>query len=221
MSEARLARPRPGSSADDRSRRRAVMRCPERSLRDQRPLGGEHTGYRVDPHHLERLPWFERGQDRRQPASEHRLARSRRAGEQQVVPTCGGELERAASALLAAHVGQVEWIGLRRRVGRLRGRRTELAAQVGDGLGEVPNRNCLDAAELGLAGRLGRTEDPPEPGAPRPLRDGERAAYRSHATVQRELADRGVLGEPVDRDLPRGGEDRQRDREVEAGALLA
>ena len=133
----------------------------------------------------------------------------------------GGELERAARALLAADVGEVGRIGLRRLVGRLRRRRTELAAQVGDGLGEVPDRDRLDAAELGLAGRLGRTENPLEPGPPRPFGDGERPAHRSHAAVQRQLADRGVLGEPVGRDLPRGGEDRQRDREVEAGALLA
>ena len=81
MGEARLPRPRSGSAADDRGRRRAVMRCPERPPRDQRPLGREHTGDRMDPHHLERLARLERGQDRGQPASEHRLARSGRAGE--------------------------------------------------------------------------------------------------------------------------------------------
>ena len=41
-----------------------------------------------------------------------------------------------------------------------------------------------------------------------------------HATVQRELADRRVLGEPLGGNLPRGGEEGERDREVEPGAFL-
>ena len=61
----------------------------------------------------------------------------------------------------------------------------------------MPDRNRLDAAELRLAGRLGRAEDPLEPGAPRALGDRERAADRPDAPVERELADGRVLGEPL------------------------
>ena len=39
--------------------------------------------------------------------------------------------------------------------------------------------------------------------------------------MERQLADGGVLGKPFARDLPGGGENRERDRKVEARALLA
>ena len=184
--------------------------------------GDEHAGDRVDPHHLERLARLERRQDRRQPASEHRLARSGRAGEQKVVTAGGGELERAAGALLAADVGQVGRIGLRRLVGRLGRRRTQLAAQVA--------RRPRRGAATGTASTPPSSASQADSGAQRirssparraPSATANAPAHRSHATVQRELADRGVLGEPLGRDLPRGGQDRQRDREVEARALLA
>ena len=141
-------------------------------------------------------------------------------GEQQVVAAGGRELERAPRALLAAHVGEVGRLRLRLLVGRVDGRRPELAAQVGDRLGEVADRHGLDAAELRLAGRLGRAEDPLEPGAPRALGDRERTAHGPDAAVERELADRRVLGEPLGRNLARRREHRERDREVEARAFL-
>ena len=90
-----------------------------------------------------------------------------------------------------------------------------------DGLGEVPDRDCLHPAELGLAGRLGSAEDPLEPGALRSLGDGERAAHRPHASVERELTDRGVLSEPLGGNLTRRRQHRQCDREVEARPFLA
>ena len=85
----------------------------------------------------------------------------------------------------------------------------------------MPHGNRLDAAELRLAGRLGRAEDPLEAGAARALGDGERAAHRPDAPVEGELADGRMLGEPLGRNLPRRRQHRQRDREVEAGAFLA
>ena len=130
------------------------------------------------------------------------------------------ELERPTRPLLAAHVcqvGRVRLDPLRRRVD---GRRPELAAQVRDRLGEVPDRDGLDAAELGLGRGLGRAEDSIEPGQPGALGDREGAAHRPDATVERELADRGVLREPFGRHLAGGCEQREPDREVEAGALL-
>ena len=104
------------------------MRRSERTPRDQRPLGREHARDGVDPHHLERLARLERRQDRGQPPSEHRLARSGRPCQQEVVPAGRCELERATGALLAADVGQVGRIGLGLLVGRLGRRRAQLAA---------------------------------------------------------------------------------------------
>ena len=47
------------------------------------------------------------GQQARQAACEHRLARAGRPDEQQVVAAGGGELQRATGDRLAADVGQV------------------------------------------------------------------------------------------------------------------
>ena len=48
--------------------------------------------------------------------------------------------------------------------------------------------------------------------AQRSLGHGQRAGDGSDPPVERELADGGVLREPLSRELPRGGEDRERDR---------
>ena len=79
----------------------------------------------------------------------------------------------------------------------------------------------LDPSELRLARRLGSTEDPLEPGTPRTLGDGERAAHRPHPAVERQLAYGRVLREPLGRKLPGRRQHRQRDREIEARSLLA
>ena len=79
----------------------------------------------------------------------------------------------------------------------------------------------LDACERGLRAGLVRADQPLEAGTPRALRDREHAAHAAHAPVERELAARRVLLEPSRRNLARRSEQRERDREVEAGALLA
>ena len=132
----------------------------------------------------------------------------------------GRQLERAPRTLLPAHVGQVRLVRLGHLVGRLCGRRPQLAAEVGDRLGEMAHGHCLDPGQLRLAGRLGGAENPLEPAAPRTLGDGERAAHRPDPAVEGKLADGRVLCEPIDRKLPRRRQHRQRDREVEARAFL-
>jgi hypothetical protein len=57
--------------------------------------------------YLERLVARQFGQDRGQPAGEHRLAGPRRPGEQEVVSARRGDLERAAGLLLTADVGEI------------------------------------------------------------------------------------------------------------------
>ena len=101
-----------------------------------------------------------------------------------------------------AHVGEVRRIGLGGDVGRLRRRRPQLAAKVGDRLGQVPHRDRLDAAELRLAGRLWSTEDSLESSPSRSFRDRERAANGPHPPVERQFADGGMLGKPLGRYLP-------------------
>ena len=96
-----------------------------------------------------------------------------------------------------------------------------LAAQVGGSLGEMVERHRLDAGESRLGRGARRAQDPGQAGPARRLRKGDRATDRPQPPVEGKLADSGVLGQPVARDLPGGGEDRERDREIEARALLA
>ena len=131
------------------------------------------------------------------------------------------QLERSARPLLTADVREVRRLGLGDLVGRLGRRRPQLAAQVRDRLAQVPDRNRLDPAELSLAGRLGRAEDPLQTRAAGALGDRECAADGPDAPVERELTDGCVLGEALGWHLQRGRQHRERDREVEPGALLA
>jgi len=83
--QAHLARPRVATTPDDRRHRRTVVRRPERRIADERTLGRQQPRDGVDPGYLQRLVRAERGQESRQPPREHRLAGSRRPGEQEVV----------------------------------------------------------------------------------------------------------------------------------------
>jgi hypothetical protein len=134
-----------------------------------------------------------------------------------------GELERSAGALLAADVGEVG-PRLRRRptVGRgLVRQGILLAAEVRNRLREVTDRDGLDAGERGLRSRLGGADQARAACSPRALGNGDRPADGPHPPVEGQLAVRRVLREPLRGKLPRRGEDRERDREVEARALLA
>ena len=134
-----------------------------------------------------------------------------------------GDLESTTRSLLAAHVGEIRH---RRRVERIlhqwleRGS-VDLAAKVGDDLREMPYGDGLDSSESDFRRRLGGAENSVEPGSPRSLRDRKRTGDRAYATVERELADRRVGGEPLGRKLPRCRKDGERDGKVEAGSLLA
>ena len=221
MREARLTRPRAGAAADDRRRRRAVVRSAERPPGDQRPLGREQPGDGVDPHHLERLARLERRQDRRQPARRASSCPSGRAREQKVVTAGGRELERAPGALLAADVGQVGRVGLGPPSGGSAGGGRSSPRRYATASARCRTGTASTPASAASRRRLGRAEEPLEPGSPRALGDRERAAHRPHPSVERELADRGVLSEPLGRNLPRRRQHRERDREVEARAFLA
>src|SRR2546428_12241 len=77
------------------------------------------------------------------------------------------------------------------------------------------------AGQRGVGGGAGRAEDPGQPRLARRLRKSEHSADRPQPPVEGELPDGRVIGKAVARDLPRGGENREGDREIEARALLA
>ena len=139
--------------------------------------GGEHAGHRVDARHLERLVVAERRQHAGEPAREHGLARSRRAGEQQVVTACGGDLEGAPASLLPTDVGEIR-PGTSQSLGvacRLVRRQLAFAPQVRGGFGQMAatrRARCLRA--------------PPR----RPSRPSRRAARSPHAARLRRLQGR-------------------------------
>jgi hypothetical protein len=190
------------------------MRRAERRPRDERPL-------RREQRHLEGLERDERRQDARQAPPQHRLARSGRPGEEEVVPARRRELERPPRPFLPADVGEVGTVRPLLLLRRLDRGRAQLAAEIGDGLGQMAHGDRVDPRERRLGGRLRSAEDPVEPGPPGALRHREGTAHGANATVEGELPDRRVLGQSLPRELPRRCEHRQGDREVEAGALLA
>jgi hypothetical protein len=181
--KARLAGTDTRPAADDRRRRRAVVRCAKRRRAHQWLLGREQPGDRMDSRDLERGRVVERRQDARQPARQHRLPRPGRPGEKEVLPPCGGDLERAAGALLATHLGEV---GERHRL-RL-GRRLhrfglELAAQVRNSLRQVGDGNRPHTCERRFRSRLGRAEQALDPEAAGTFGDRENATDAAQAAV--------------------------------------
>ena len=117
----------------------------------------------------------------------------------------GGDLERPPRPLLAADVGEIGCVCSRRRTAVALDVRLglPLPPQVGRSLGEVPDGDRLDAGQS----RLGRgprgTENPRQSG---PARRSASASIPPtvRAPVERELANRRVLGEPVARNLSGG-----------------
>ena len=222
MREARLTRSRARAAADDGRDRGTVVWCAERGRDDQRPPGKQQPSHRVDAGDLESIVRRERRQDAGQPAGEHRLARPRRARQQEVVISSGCDLECAPSTLLPADVLEIRMRnGRRAAVRRLKRRRFSLATQISSSLGKVPQRHRLDAGKRRLRRRAGGAEEPLEPAVARSFRSREHAAYGPHAPVQRQLADGSVPPQPLSRNLMRRREHRQGDRQVEAGAFLS
>ena len=127
------------------------MRCAKRAARDQRPLGREHAGDRMDAHHLECLARSSGGriEGRRRPSI--------------VLPVPGGpassRLWPPAAASSSARRAR-SWprtsarsggIGLRRPRPVARRVAAEIATEVRDRLREVAHGHGLDSAQLRLA----------------------------------------------------------------------
>src|SRR4029077_8072456 len=106
VGEGNFARCRLGAAADERGGRARVMRRAERALAPvlfAKALGarrGNHGGF-------ERLGGGEGRQDAGQAVGEHALAGAGWTDKEEAVSAGGGDLERAAGVLLAAHVAQV------------------------------------------------------------------------------------------------------------------
>ena len=135
---------------------------------------------------------------------------------------CCRQLECSPRAFLPADILQVRNLRHPIAVGRrLERRRPVLAAQVSDDLGQMARRDRFDSGQRSLGRRVDGTHQVPEPCAARSLGSGEHAGHRSQPPVERQLSDRGMTGQPVRWELPRRGEDRECDGQVESRALLS
>ena len=209
----------PGSrarpAADDRRRRRSVVRRPERRHRDERTSRREQPGDRVDARHLERLVARERRQDARAGAA-------RASSSRYPAAPASSRLCAPAAAISSARRAR-SWPRTSARSGIATSERCLVGSGSNDGASISPrryattstrwrDRDRLDARERRLRRRLGGADEAAEARPARALGDGERPGDRPDAPVERELADRGVLGEPLGRKLPRRREHRERDR---------
>ena len=179
-------------------------------------------GRAVDLRDLERLLEAGRRQDPGQATGEHRLAGARRADHEQVVAARRGDLERPLGVLLAADVGEVGPLGARaggvrrrrlRRIGR-----PATVQEVGEPRqrGDAGDLDPLDQCRLGSV-RLGDQE----PGVARPAgaqRGVQRSPDRPQLSAQGQLAGERVALERLGGHLAAGGEQPDRDREIEARA---
>ena len=192
MGQAQLARPRMRAATNQRHVRNRVVRRPERPLRDEPRPAGKEPGHGMDGGHLERLGRGERGQDSRQGSRHHRLARSRRPGEQHMVAARRRHLERAPRQQLPADVREVSphAAGLRHDgvPARVTARLVSLRQSVHglDQRGDRPHRQPRDDSRLrGIRRGHNRGADA---GAGRGHRHGKHAAGGTHGAVEGERA---------------------------------
>ena len=95
------------AAADQRGHRAGVMRGHERRSSEQRSVRREQPGHRVDRGDLQGFLHTQLGQQTDHALRQHRLARARRAREQQVVAPGRGHFHGPPRVGLAEHVGQV------------------------------------------------------------------------------------------------------------------
>ena len=84
-----------------------MVRAAERPFPDQSRAAAQKPGHRINRARFQRFLIGQRRQNARQPFCQHGLTGTRRADQQQVVPTCGGNLHRPAGLALPAHIGHI------------------------------------------------------------------------------------------------------------------
>ena len=225
VGERHLSGPRRAAAAADHPGvRDRVVRRAERARLDeasaaQQPGDGVHLGG------LEGFVEVHRREDARHAAGEHRLARAGRPDEEHVVRSCRRDLERAQGLGLAADVAHVGRGALARGRARRRGVGVHAALERADRLAEVSAGVHAEALhDGGLGGVLGRDDEGGGAAVPRADGEGEHAADGPEGGVERELSEERDLFEALARGLRgllAGGEDAERDGQVEVRAVLA
>jgi hypothetical protein len=141
---------------------------------------------------------------------------------QEVVVPGGGDLERAPGGRLAAHVAQVGAGRRRLPAGGGHGHGIGLSGKDLHRLVEVVGREHRHRLrEAGLDGVLGGNQQPLQALPACRLGDGDRALDRPQPAVQAQLGGGAHAAHGRRLDLTAGGQDRERDGQIEPGSLLA
>src|SRR6188508_1985421 len=215
-----LAGPRHRSAAYESDRGGAVVGSAKAAAS---PLIGAMTttSQRADCCGFEGLLLRHRWQDARQALGEHALSGARRADEQQAVLTGRRNRERAARIGLATYIDQIRLRGWRpqRRCGSCRTQAGQATGKITD-LAEVRCAADLCSAHQRCFVHICGRYDEEMPGACRVHGCRKYAADRLQLTTERQLAVELNPVKPFARELVRRHQDRDRDRQVEAPALL-
>ena len=106
MGQTHLPRLGPLPPAHNRRHRGCVMRLAKRPSAVD-PALAEQPRQRMDHRGFQRFPRRKLRQDPRHPCRQHRLARSRRADHQQMVPPCCGNFQGPLGAFLSLYIAQI------------------------------------------------------------------------------------------------------------------
>jgi hypothetical protein len=174
----------------------------------------------MDHRGFEQFGGRQRRQQARQALGQHRLARTRRAAEEEVVTPGGGDLQRPLGVFLTFDVAQVEaGFRLQYRTGRRLAHHLRASEM-------VHQRDQRARREDGRIARPGRfrtagfgTDEAKAPAA-RGDGGGQGPGHRHDTPVQGQLADRAPAVQAVRRDDAHGAHDGERDRQVVVAAFL-
>jgi hypothetical protein len=215
-----LARLGPVAAAGQGRHRGRVMWRPERPLARQ-PTSLDQPGHRPDHGGLQQLARRQRRQQARQTLGQHRLARAGRADEQQIVPACRRDLERALGAFLTTHLVQVGHRSVRfQRPGPGRAQHLTALEMIDQADQRARGQHRHLGPGPGGLGTIGLGADQPQPHAVGGHCCRQGPADRHNPSVEAQLSQRRPAVQRIGRDHPHGGQKRQGDGQVEMAAFL-
>ncbi len=224
MCQAHFARPRHAGAAADQPRvGNAVVRRSERPLVQQAAGTAQQTRDAVNLRGFNGLFEGERRQHARQTLGEHGLTRARWADHEDVVRAGRCHFQGALCHGLAADVAEIRpERGAGRRRFAVGAHREEFfrPGEHGHHFGQIVHAVDVDALHHRGLGRIfrGHNQVANSPIA-RADRYRERAAYRPHGSIERQLAHHDMAVQPFDR--AHRAQNAQRHRQIESGSLLA
>ena len=222
MRQGDLARLRDGAAARKTDRRDRVVRTAEGAGRYEGVVRIHQAEDGMDLRDLQRFVGGHLRQDRGQALGQHAFPGARRSDHQDIVPACGGDLQRALGVFLAHDLLEVR--DLAAEVGALPpglGHDGRTAAQMGDELGHAVDRDHGQTlGQGGLLGVLNGNVEGPDPRPDRSDRHRQNAGDGSELPLQAELAQEGAVVVREGDLLLRGQNAEQNGQVVERAGLF-